>query len=127
VALKLSPRQQAQLAWLDTVAQRLDRAHKVIELMSTHHADESQVRGLGRMLEEMKAQGSGLGLTALSDTFGYMGTLLRRAGGHQIKVRGLRELLAGAKINLEGALRSASTPEPPVEGEDEQSTGTVSP
>jgi hypothetical protein len=117
VAPKLSPRQQAQLAWLETVGARLERAHKTIEMMSTHHADESQVRGLGRMLEEMKAQGSGLGLTALSDTFGYMGTLLRRAGGHQIKVRGLRELLAGAKINLEGALRSASTPEPLAEGE----------
>jgi hypothetical protein len=122
VAPKLSPRQQAQLAWLETVGPRLERAHKVIEMMSTHHADDAQVRGLGRMLEEMKAQGSGLGLTALSDTFGYMGTLLRRAGGHQIKVRGLRELLAGAKINLEGALRSASTPEPLAEGEADADT-----
>jgi hypothetical protein len=127
VAPKLTPRQQAQLAWLETVAQRLDRAHKIIEMMSTHHADESQVRGLGRMLEEMKAQGSGLGLTSLSDTFGYMGTLLRRAGGHQIKVRGLRELLAGAKINLEGAIRSASTPEALPEDAPEADSDTISP
>ena len=127
MAPKLSARQQAQLAWLDTVPHRLERAHKVIEMMSTHHADESQVRGLGRMLEEMKAQGSGLGMNALSDTFGYMGTLLRRAGGHQIKVRGLREMLAGAKINLEGAIRQASTPDPLAEGDDDPETGAVSP
>jgi hypothetical protein len=114
VAQKLSPRQQAQLAWLETLPPRLDRANKVIEMMATLHADEAQVRGLGRQLEEMKAQGSGLGLTALADTFGYMGTLLRRAGGQQIKVRGLRELLVGAKVNLEGAMRAASTPERPA-------------
>lgn len=111
MALKLSPRQQLQLAWLETLPPKLDRANKVIELMATHHADDTQVRGLGRLLEELKAQASGLGVTALSDTFGYMATLLRRAGSQQIKVRGLRELLAGARINLDGALRAATTPE----------------
>jgi hypothetical protein len=40
-----------------------------------------------------------------------MGTLLRRSGGHQLKVRGLSEMLAGAKINFDGAVRKASTPE----------------
>lgn len=127
MAPKLSSRQQAQLSWLETVPHRLERAHKVIELMASHHADESQIRGLGRMLEEMKAQASGLGVTALSDTFGYMGTMLRRAGGHQIKVRGLRELLAGAKINLEGALRQASTPDPTAGDEDGATTNDVNP
>lgn len=62
----------------------------------------------------MKAQASSLGITALSDTFGYMGTLLRRSGSQQMRVRGLREMLAGAKINHEGALRMASTPDPGV-------------
>lgn len=119
MAPKLSPRQQAQLAWLETVGPKLDRAQRVIEMMATHHADDAQVRGLGRLLDELKAQASGLAITALSDTFGYMGTLLRRGGGQQLKVRGLRELLAGARINLDGALRAASTPDPdqaPEEG-----------
>lgn len=111
MALKLSPRQQLQLSWLETLPPKLAQANKVIELMATHHADDTQVRSLGRLLEELKAQAAGLGVTALSDTFGYMGTLLRRAGGQQVKVRGLRELLAGARINLDGAMRAASTPE----------------
>ena len=79
--------------------------------MATHQADDTSLRAAQRMLDEMKAQASTLGVTALGDTFGYMGTLLRRSGSHQVKVRGLREMLAGAKINFEGALRSASTPE----------------
>jgi hypothetical protein len=111
VAEKLSPKQQAQLAWLSTLPPKLERLNRIIEQMSTHHADDMTVRSAQRMLDEMKANASTLGVTALGDTFGIMGTLLRRTGSHQIKVRGLRELLAGAKINFEGALRSASTPE----------------
>jgi hypothetical protein len=40
-----------------------------------------------------------------------MGTMARRGGGLQMKVRGLRELLASLKINYEAAMRSATTPE----------------
>ena len=82
---------------------------KVIELLSTHHAEDVQLRGLSRLLDALKAQAAALSITSLADSFGYMGMLLRRAGGHQVKVRGLREMLAGAKINFEGALREAST------------------
>ena len=80
-------------------------------MISTMQADESQVRGLGRMCDELKAQAGSLNLTPIGDGFGYMGMMLRRAGGLQVKVRGLRELLAGVKINLEGAIRTAATPE----------------
>ncbi len=111
MADKLSPRQQAQLAWLGTLPPKFDRLHRVIEQMASHQADDMTVRAAQRTLDELKAQASTLGVTALGDTFGYMGTLLRRTGSHQIKVRGLREMLVGAKINYEGALRSASTPE----------------
>jgi len=125
VAPKLSARQQAQLFWLDSVPPRLDKATRIIEMMATHHADDTQLRSLRRQLDEMKAQAAGLGLGALADGFGFMGMMLRRTGGHEIKVRGLRELLAGVKINFEGAHRSASTPEPGAE--DDGKTGTVSP
>lgn len=125
MAPKLSARQQAQLFWLDSVPPRLEKATRIIEMMATHHADDTQLRSLRRQLDEMKAQAAGLGLGALADGFGFMGMMLRRTGGHEIKVRGLRELLAGVKINFEGAHRSASTPEPGAE--DDGKTGTVSP
>jgi hypothetical protein len=112
VAPKLNSRQQAQLLWLEGVPPRLEKATRIIEMMSTHHADDMQLRSLRRQLDEMKAQAAGLGLGALADGFGYMGMLLRRTGGHEVKVRGLRELLAGVKVNFEGAYRAASTPEP---------------
>jgi hypothetical protein len=111
MAAKLTARQQAQLAWLQGLPKNLEKANRIIELMASHQADDSQVRSLSRMLDELKAQGSSLNLTSVAESCGVMGTMLRRAGGHQLKVRGLRELLAGAKINLEGAVRVASTPE----------------
>ncbi len=115
MGLKLTSRQQIQLAWLESLPMKFERAHRVIELIAVHQADESQVRNLARMLDELKAQGGSLNLTGLAENFGIMGTMLRRTGGHQIKVRGLRELLAGAKTNWEGAIRRASTPEAEAE------------
>ncbi len=111
MSAKLSAKQQVQLAWLQTIPPKLDRIHRVIEQMAAMQADPVQVRGIQRVLDELKAQASTQGVTGLSDTFGYMGMLLRRGGGHQLKVRGLRELLVGARTNFEGALRQASTPE----------------
>ncbi len=116
---KLSARQQAQLAWLDLLPRKFDHMTRVIELLATQHADESQLRGLIRMLDELKAQSGTVGLAPLGDSFGYMAMLLRRAGGHQVKVRGLREMLVGARVNFEGAHRSASTPVDAPEAADE--------
>jgi hypothetical protein len=120
MAAKLTPRQIAQIAFLDTVPPKLERLKKVIELLATHHADDTQVRAMQRLVDELKAQASQVNITALAENFGYMGMLLRRQGGQQTRVRGLGELLAGARINFEGAYREASTPieTPDVEGED---------
>jgi hypothetical protein len=125
MAPKLSSRQQAQLLWLESVPHRLETVTRIVEMMSTHHADDIQERSLRRQLDEMKAQAGGLGLSALADGFGFMGMLMRRTGGHEVKVRGLRELLAGVKVNFEGAYRSASTPESDAKAGDH--TGKVSP
>jgi hypothetical protein len=111
MAQKLSSRQVAQLEYLQTLPQRFQRIHAVIEEMSALRADDVVVRGLTRLLDEMKAKSGGLSLTGLADTAGLMSTMARRGGGLQMKVRGLRELFGSLKINYEAALRSATTPE----------------
>ena len=111
MALKISSRQQAQIGFLQTVPPKLARIHAVIEQMAALQADDVTVRGLGRMLDELKANAQGFGLTGLAETCGLMGTMSRRGGGLQMKVRGLRELLGSLKINYEAALKAASTPE----------------
>ncbi len=116
---KLSSRQQVQLEWLNQLPRKFERMTRVVELLATQHAEETQLRSLTRLLDELKAQGNGIGLVALGDIFGYMAMLLRRPGGHQVKVRGLREMLAGAKVNFEGALREASTPQEVPESAEE--------
>jgi hypothetical protein len=117
MAQKLSSRQVAQLEFLQTLPPRFQRIHAVIEEMSALRADDVVVRGLVRLLDEMKAKAGGLSLTGLSDTAGIMATMARRGGGLQMRVRGLRELLGSLKINYEAALRAATTPE--VEAEPE--------
>ena len=85
--------------------------HAVIEEMSALRADEAVVRGFARMLDEIKGNAAALSLPGIADTAGLMGTMARRGGGLQMKVRGLRELLGSLKTNYEGAMRMATTPE----------------
>jgi hypothetical protein len=117
MAVKLSSRQQAQLAYLQTLPPKFQRIHAVIEEMSALRADEAVVRGFTRVLDEIKGNASALNLTGLADTAGLMATMARRGGGLQMKVRGLRELLGSLKINYEAAMRSATTPESPTPDE----------
>lgn len=111
MAVKLSSRQQAQLAYLQTLPPKFQRMHTVIEEMAGLRADDSVVRGFARQLDELKANAAALSIPGLADTAGLMSTMARRGGGLQMKVRGLRELLGSLKINYEAALRSATTPE----------------
>ena len=111
MGVKLSSRQQAQLAYLETLPPRFGRIHSVIEEMAALQADDVVVRGLVRLLDQIKGEAGALSLSGLAETAGLMGTMTRRGGGLQMKVRGLRELLTSLKINYEAAMRSATTPE----------------
>lgn len=108
---KLTPRQKAQLAVLETLPPKFQQMHRLVEEIAGMRVDESVIRRLTRLLDESKAATNTVGLTALTENMGVMGMLARRTGGHQMKVRGLREGLASLKINFEGALRSASIAE----------------
>jgi hypothetical protein len=117
MAVKLSSRQQAELAYLQTLPPKFQRIHAVIEEMSGLRADDTVVRGLARLLDQIKGNASALSLNGIAETAGLMATMTRRGGGLQMKVRGLRELLGSLKINYEAAMRSATTPESPARDE----------
>jgi hypothetical protein len=118
MAVKLSSRQLAQLAYLETLPPKFARIYAVIEEMAGLRADDVVVRGLARLLDQIKGEAGALSLTGLAETAGIMSTMTRRGGGLQMKVRGLRELLGSLKINYEAAMRSATTPEPGAAAEE---------
>jgi chemotaxis protein histidine kinase CheA len=107
----LSSRQQAQLAFLQELPPKFQRMHSLIEQMSSPRVDDAILRGFGRLLDEVKGNATALSLNGLSETAGLMGTMLRRGGGLQFRVRGLRELFGSLRSNYDAALRAASTPE----------------
>jgi hypothetical protein len=108
---KLSSRQQAQLAYLEALTPKLQRIYSLVERMAAPKVDEAILRGLGRLLDEIKSNSASLSLAGLADTAGRMGMLVRSGGGLALKVRGLRELQGSLKMNYDAALRSATTPE----------------
>jgi hypothetical protein len=115
MSLKLSSRQQAQLAYLGLLPQKLQRIYSIVEQMASPRVDEALLRQLGRLLDDIKGNAASLSLGGLADTAGRMGMLVRGGGGLPMKVRGLRELQSSLKINYDAALRSASTPGEPEE------------
>jgi hypothetical protein len=122
MAIKLSSRQQAQLAYLELLPQKLARIYSVVEQMAGARVDETLARALGRLVDDIKGNAASLSLGGLADTAGRMGMLIRSGGGMPTKVRGLRELQGSLKINYDAALRSATTPEAP--GSEEPSGGS---
>jgi chemotaxis protein histidine kinase CheA len=108
---KLSSRQQAQVAFLELLPQKLQRIYSLVERLALPKVDEASLRGLGRLLDDIKGNSSALSLSGLAETAGRMGMLVRGGGGMPLKVRGLRELNNSLKVNYDTALRRASTPE----------------
>ena len=117
MALKLSARQQAQLAFLDAQMPKIQRVQALIEKLNSPSEAESAGRSLVRILDEIKSGAAGLGISGVSQTASVMSSLARRTGGLHTRLRGLREGLAGLKINYDGARKAASKPEGPQENE----------
>ncbi len=111
MAPKLSSRQQAQLAYLQLLPQKLQRIYSVVEQMASPRVDEALARGLGRLLDDIKGNAASLSLGGLAETAGRMGMLIRGGGGLPLKVRGLRELQGSLKTSYDAALRAATTPD----------------
>lgn len=110
MAIKLSTQQQSQLAFLDLLPPKIARAQNVIEQMAGGAADEAVVRGMVRVMDEIKAGASQLKINSLADSAGNMAAIGRRGGGLQVKVRALREALASVKMNHDSATKKAQKP-----------------
>lgn len=107
---KLSGAQQAQLMYLEALRPKFERIHRLIEEIANFQGGDAPSKTLTRILDEQRHGASTLLLNALADNLGMMAMVARRGGGHQMKIRALREGFAGLKTNFEGALRQASTP-----------------
>jgi hypothetical protein len=110
MALKLSSRQQAQLAYLQLLPPKFQRIYSVVEQLALPRVDETLMRVLGRLVDDIKGNAASLSLGPLAETAGRMGMVVRGGGGMPAKVRNLRELQNSLKINYDAALRTATTP-----------------
>ena len=82
MALKLTPKQQSQLAFLELLPPKIQRIRGVIEQMHNPKLDETAVRGMIRVLDEMKAGASQQSLNGLADALGSAGRRAQRRRQH---------------------------------------------
>lgn len=109
MAVKLSSRQQAQVAFLEPYGRQITAMNSLIEQMASPKADEQLGRTLLRQVSASKTQAQGLGLTRLADAMGAIEQTARRTGGGVSKFRTLRELYQMLKINYDQAVKVATT------------------
>jgi len=112
MTIQLSARQQAQLAFLERLPPKLAKVKTVVEQMGGGSLDETSVRTMIRMLDEMKAGASQLSINGFADATGAMAAMARRGGGLQVKVRGLRDALVSVRTNYDAAIKKASVEVP---------------
>lgn len=117
MVLKLSAKQQSQLAFLQLLPPKFQRINSVIEQLNSPTLDETALRGMIRVLDEMKAGSSQLSMNGLAEALGAMGSMARRGGGLQVKIRGLKDLLGSVRSNYDTAVKKASVPMPEQAGE----------
>ena len=117
MALQLSARQQSQVAFLERLPPKIQRVNALVEQLGFGTADETALRSMIRMLDEMKAGASQLSIGGLAEALGAMAATARRGGGLQVKVRGLKDLMGGVRTNYEIGLRKATTPTAEAGGE----------
>ena len=115
MAPKLSSRQVAQITFLDAQLPKIQRIQSLIERLTSPSESDSAAKSLVRMLDELKSGASGLGMSGIAATAAVMSGLSRGSGGLHTRLRGLREGLAGLKINCDGARKAASKPAVEVE------------
>lgn len=111
MAIKLTSRQQQQLSYLQGLPMKFATITRILDQMAAMQADDAQIRGMCRLLDEIKSGAGQLSLGSMADTAGHMVTLARRTGSQQMRTRGLRELMGSLKLNYESALRNATTAE----------------
>src|SRR5262245_11062374 len=99
MAHKLTSQQQAKLSVLTTFPAKCALIHRLIEELAQLRADESMVRRLTRVLDELKATAGSVGESGVAEAAGMMAMLARRGGGLQMRVRGLREGFVSLKTN----------------------------
>lgn len=117
MASNLSARQQAQLAFLERLPPKFAKVRTIVEQMGgSGSLDETSVRSMIRLLDEIKAGASQLSISRFADAAGAMAAMARRGGGLQVKVRGLREAFASVKSNYDAALTKAAIEEPAADG-----------
>lgn len=116
MAIKLSSRQQVQLAFLDSEEPKLGRVYSLIERMNTPNEAEMVTRQLARLMDHMKGGATTAGLPMVADSAGAMAMTARRGGGIQVRIRGLRDGLGPLKHAMAMSRKRASTPEESTEG-----------
>jgi hypothetical protein len=118
VVVKLTPEQHRRIAEVEDHLKTVSHLkHLVAELEANRAAPDRVVKKLcetiGRELSQMRQRSLTSNIGTIADVAGAMAVMASRGGGLDFKIRGLGEGVTSLSMQLEHALKTASTPVAP--------------
>jgi len=114
---KLTADQYRRIAEIEEYLRVADKVKRLVaELESNRAAQSNVIQGisetLARELSQLRQRALTSNIGTIADVAGAMSVMAGRGGGLNMKIRGLADGVNSLVMQLDAALKSASTPEP---------------
>ncbi len=103
----IGPRERERLALLETMVQRVQQLHGLVERLAAERVDPDAIAlNVKRTLTRMKRDFAGAGLDEMAQLSGSLELAAGRGGSKSFKVRILREGVGSLRAHLDGEQRA---------------------
>ena len=116
MANKLSVDQLRRIAEIEEYQKIVDRVHRYVAELESNRAARAQIlqnicEGIGRELSQLRQRALTANIGTIADVAGALSVMATRGGGLSMKLRGLGDGVNSLRMQLDHALKAASTPE----------------
>jgi len=119
---KLTPDQYRRIADIEAYLKAVDQVKRLVTELDDNRAAPSKAlqavcEKIARAMSQLRQRALTSNIGTITDVAGAMAVMAARGGGINMKIRGLADGVNSLKMQLDVALKAASTPEPKAQGE----------
>ncbi len=119
---KLTPDQYRRIAEIEAYLKVVDQVKRLVTELDDNRAAPSKTlqavcEKIAREMSQLRQRALTSNIGTITDVAGAMAVMAARGGGINMKIRGLADGVNSLKMQLDVALKAASTPEPKPSGE----------
>lgn len=113
---KLTPDQIRRIEEIETYLKVVDHSHHLVQELAANRAAPTKAlakicESIARDMSQMRQRALTSNIGTVADVAGALGVMATRGGGMSMKIRGLEDGVHSLRVQLEHALKMASTVE----------------